>query len=315
MILNVTLKQLRAAASLRKNGSVTRAAHDLGVSPPAVTLQLQALNDQLGMKLVERSATGMTLTQAGNAVADAAAKIEAILRECEALLAALNGAERGEVSVGIISTAKYYAPQALAAFAQAHPGVELRLSVGNRDEIIRGLEQHELDIAIMGRPPADLNVIADVIGDHPHVIIARPDHRLASQKRIKPQALNGELMLVREVGSGTRRLMEDYFAEEHITPRMGMNISSNETIKQSVIAGLGIAFISAHTIDSEVKSGRLAVLDIIGLPIVRQWHAVHLAQRAMMPASGALLNFLRDRGPIFLPHFPPSLPASESLKA
>ncbi|MDD2877980.1 MAG: LysR family transcriptional regulator [Acidiphilium sp.] len=300
--MNITLRQLRAIAAVNRHGSVTRAAGELNVSPPAVTLQVKALEDQLGIVLVERSAGGMVLTQGGRVIADAAARIEAVLRESAATLAAMAGAERGEVRVGIISTAKYYAPRALAAFAQAHPGIDLRLIIGNRDDIIDGLAHHMVDLAIMGRPPTDMKVIADEIGEHPHVVVAPPGHRLAGMRRIAPEELNHEVLLVREAGSGTRRLMEQYCKETGIAPRIGMEIGSNETIKQSVMAGLGISFISAHTIDAEVMDGRLVLLDIIGLPILRRWFAVHLNERAMMPASAALLKFLHEQGARFLPH-------------
>jgi molybdate transport repressor ModE-like protein len=300
--MHITLRQLRAIAALHKHGSVTRAAGELNVSPPAVTLQVKALEDQLGLALVERAAGGMVLTQGGLVIADASTRIEAVLREAEARIAAISGAEQGEVRVGIISTAKYYAPRALAVFSRAHPGIDLRLTVGNRDEIIDGLAHHVVDLAIMGRPPNDMRVIADFIGDHPHVVVVPPEHRLATARRIAPSELNNEVMLVREMGSGTRRLMEFYCEDVGITPRIGMEIGSNETIKQSVMAGLGVSFISAHTIDAEVKDGRLVVLDIVGLPIIRQWYAVHLTERAMMPAAAALLGFLREQGARFLPH-------------
>lgn len=300
--MNISLRQLRAMAALHKHGSVTRAAGEMNVSPPAVSLQIKALEDELGIVMVERSAGGMSLTQGGQVIADAATRIEAVLREAAATLAAIAGAERGEVRVGIISTAKYYAPRALAAFAKQHPGIDLRLTVGNRDDIIDGLMHHVVDLAIMGRPPNDMKVIADEIGDHPHVVVAPPEHRLAGVRRIPPSELNHEVMLVREAGSGTRRLMEFYCGEAGITPKIGMEIGSNETIKQSVMAGLGISFISAHTIDAEIRDGRLILLDIVGLPVVRQWFAVHLAERAMMPASAALLGFLRAHGALFLPH-------------
>lgn len=301
MTMNVTLRQMRAIAALRRHGSMTRTAAELKVSPPAVTLQVKALEDHIGIAVVERSAGGMALTVAGNVIADAAARIDAVLREAEAKLAGIAGAERGEVHVGIASTAKYYAPQALAAFSEAHPGIDLRLTVGNREDILDGLQHHECDLAIMGRPPTDMKVVAYLIGDHPHVIVARPDHRLANRSRIRPKELADEVMLVREAGSGTRRLMEDFFAAAGLKPRVGMQISSNETIKQSVMAGLGIAFLSGHTIDAELGSGRLVVLKIAGLPIIRQWYAVHLSERVIMPACAALSEFLRRQGPSFLP--------------
>jgi DNA-binding transcriptional LysR family regulator len=301
MTMNITLRQLRAIAALRRHGSMTRAAAELNVSPPAVTLQMKALEDQIGIALVERSAGGMVLTMPGTVIADAAARIAAVLRETEAKLAGIAGAERGEVHVGISSTAKYFAPQALAAFSDAHPGIDLRLTVGNRRDILDGLQHHECDLAIMGRPPTEMKVIADLIGDHPYVIVVRPGHRLAGKHKIDPCELSGETILAREAGSGTRNLMEDYFATSGIKPKIGMQISSNETIKQSVMAGLGIAFLSGHTIDAEVLSGRLIVLQMKDLPIIRQWYGVHLSERVIMPACAELLGFLRHQGPSFLP--------------
>ena len=309
MLRNVTLKQLRVLAAIGRTGGVTRAAEVLHVTPPAVTLQLQALEQEAGLPLVERSPGGMTLTEAGREVVETAARIEAALTDCNAMLAALQDAERGAVAAGVTSTAKYFAPRALAAFARAHPGLDLRLAVGNRAETIAGLRDHTLDIAIMGRPPDDLAVDATPIGPHPHVIIADPAHPLAAHRDIGPAALAGELFVVREPGSGTRSLMERFFAAHAIAPRIGMEIGSNETIKQAVMAGLGIAFLSAHTLELEVESGRLAVLDIAGLPIVRQWYAVHLMDRRLTPAVQLLRRFLAEQGSAYLPAIFSALPA------
>ena len=309
MLRNVTLKQLRVLAAIGRTGGVTRAAEVLHVTPPAVTLQLQALEQEAGLPLVERSPGGMTLTEAGREVAETAARIEAALTDCNAMLAALQDAERGAVAAGVTSTAKYFAPRALAAFARAHPGLDLRLAVGNRAETIAGLRDHTLDIAIMGRPPDDLAVDATPIGPHPHVIVADPAHPLAARRDIGPAALAGELFVVREPGSGTRSLMERFFAAHAIAPRIGMEIGSNETIKQAVMAGLGIAFLSAHTLELEVESGRLAVLDIAGLPIVRQWYAVHLMDRRLTPAVQLLRRFLAEQGSAYLPAIFSALPA------
>ncbi|HET9020008.1 MAG TPA: LysR family transcriptional regulator [Acetobacteraceae bacterium] len=301
MLRNVTLRQLRVLAAVGRTASVTRAAALLHVTPPAVTLQLQALEVEAGLPLVERGPGGMTLTRAGQEVAEAAARIEATLADCDALLAALSGAERGTVSAGVTSTAKYFAPRALAAFARAHPALELRLSVGNRAETIAGLRDHMLDLAVMGRPPGDLAVDATPIGPHPHVIVAEPSHPLATLRGIAPAELAEETFLVREPGSGTRSLMERFFAEHGLFPRIGMEIGSNETIKQAVMAGLGIAFLSAHTLDLEVESRRLVVLDVEGLPIIRHWYAVTMAERRLTPAAQLLRQFLAEEGARFLP--------------
>ncbi len=213
------------------------------------------------------------------------------------------------VAVGVVSTAKYFAPRALAGFLAHYPAVELRLVTGNRAEIIDGLRRLEIDVAIMGRPPGDLDVVREVMGDHPHVVIARPDHPLARLAAIAPAALTRETFLTREPGSGTLGLMERFFADANIAPRIGMRISSNETIKQAVIAGLGIAFISAHTIDAELQEARLALLAVRGLPVVRQWFAVRLRDRPLIPAAARLHDFLKTDGRQYLPRIEAYTPA------
>ncbi|PWR24061.1 LysR family transcriptional regulator [Zavarzinia compransoris] len=298
---HATLRQLRAFAAVVRTGSVTRAANALGVTPPAVTMQVQQLQDLVDLALIERRGGEMTVTDAGREVVATIERIEAALADCAAVLSGLAGADKGTVSIGVVSTAKYFAPQALAAFRQRHPGIQLRLSVGNRAAILKGLEHFEIDVAIMGRPPVELDVEAEVIGDHPHLIIAAPSHPLAGRADIPPRLLGEEIFLVREPGSGTRGLMERFFSRTQIDPVIGMQIDSNETIKQAVIACLGIAFLSGHTVGAELADGRLVALDVKGLPVVRQWHVVHLGQRRPVPAARALIDFLIERGGDFLP--------------
>ena len=298
---NVTLRQLRSLTALARAGSVTQAAEILHLTPPAVTLQLQGLQQAAGMPLVERSPNGMVLTEAGQEVAAAARRIDAILAECEAALGDLSGSRRGAVAVGITSTAKYLAPRALGAFSRRHPGLDLRLSVGNRAETIAGLRDHSIDLAIMGQPPDELAVEATLIGPHPHVVVTPPDHPLAGRSRLSPAALEEELFLVREQGSGTRSLMQRFFADAGVAPRIGMELGSNETIKQAVLAGLGIAFLSAHTIELEVQTSRLAILDVVGLPAMRQWFVVHMADRRLTLAARGLHQFLVKEGAHYLP--------------
>jgi len=237
-------------------------------------------------------------------VQDMVRRIETILSDAAGEIAALAGSESGTVQVGVVSTAKYFAPRALAAFVRAHPQIELRLAVGNRADIVRGLREHDLDLAVMGRPPEGLDVVLAQIGDHPHVVVLPPGHRLAGLRGVQPAALAGETFLVREPGSGTRTLMERFFAESGIAPRIGMEIGSNETVKQGVMAGLGVTFLSAHTIDMEVQVGRLVIADVAGLPIVRQWFVVSLRGRRLMPAAEKLCRFFAEQGRLFLPILP-----------
>ena len=298
----ITLKQLRVITAIMRNGKIINAAKGLGVTPPAVTQQLKLLEQDTGLTLFDRTKDGLRPTDAGRYVLEAAARIETVLEECSDHLLALRGLGRGRVTVGVVSTAKYFAPRLIAAFMNDHPKIELRLSIGNRTETIRSLRDYEIDVAFMGRPPADFAVEQSPFGDHPHVIIAPPDHRLAQRRRIAREELATEHFLVREEGSGTRALFEAFFSGMEVRrPRIRIEIGSNETIKQAVMAGLGLALISAHTIEAEIAAGRLKVLNVPGLPIVRQWYLVHRADKTLGPAAMAFWRYVERDGQLFLP--------------
>jgi DNA-binding transcriptional LysR family regulator len=298
---NITVKQLRLLTAAARGGSFAAAAEACHVTPPAVTMQMRQLEDDVGLPLFERDGRGLRLTAAGKEILAAAERIDAILADCAAGLAGLKSLAGGRVAVGVVSTAKYFAPQMLAAFARTHPGIDIELVIGNREDTITAFQSGRLDVAVMGRPPEGVEVESALIGDHPQVIIAPPEHPLAKRRAIPPRDIAGETLLMREMGSGTRLLAERFLEQHSIKPRIGMEIGSNETIKQAVIAGLGIAFISGHTIASEIQDGRLAVLDVAGLPEVRHWFVVRPAAKRLMPAAGALRDFLVAEGERFLP--------------
>lgn len=314
---NATLKQLRAVAAIVETGSVTGAAKKLNVTPPAVTMQVQLLEQHLGLPLLDRAGDRFQPSAAGREILLATARIEQALADCGAALDSMKGLRSGRVSVALVSTAKYFVPAALGAFTRAHPGIDVVISVGNREAIIAGLRADAIDVAIMGRPPLDIEVDKTLIGDHPHVLIAPADHPLLG-RRIAPSAIANATFMSREPGSGTRGLMERFFQQWGLDPRIGMEIDSNETIKQAVMAGLGLAFISAHTIAAEVADGRLAVLDVEGLPEVRQWFVVKRSAKRLTPPAAALTEFLARRGPEFLPdtlHLPGVAEARAALEA
>src|SRR5262245_56340187 len=246
---NLTLKQLRAVEAIAKNGKIINAANALGLTPPAVTIQLRQVESELGLILFDRTADGMRPTAAGLAVVDAAQSIDERMRLLADQIDALKGLRAGSMKLGVVSTAKYFAPRLMAAFAGEHPDIALQLVVGNRAETIASLKNHEVDVALMGRPPKDISVRAAAFGDHPLVIIAAPDHPLVAARDISKDRIAREHFLIREPGSGTRISLEIFLAD--VPGRidvLGTEMGSNETIKQAVMAGLGIAFISAHTI-------------------------------------------------------------------
>ena len=301
---DLTIRQLRALAALSANGSVTAAANKLNLTQPAVTLQLRNLQDLAGLPLLQRTNDGMLLTGAGQEVLALHERIEAAISACATSLDMMAGRTGGRVSIGAVSTAKYFVPFAIAAFSRLHPKIDITLSIGNREEIRQALRGYDLDFAIMGRPPPEVEVDTHLIGDHPHIIVAAKGHWLARDFGLAAVDLSHETFLTREPGSGTRMLMEQLFEASELKPTIGMEMSSNETIKQAVIAGLGIAFISAHTVASELEDGRLVALDVAGLPVVRQWFVVRRQDKVLLPPAQAMLDFLSAEGARFLPGVP-----------
>jgi LysR family transcriptional regulator, low CO2-responsive transcriptional regulator len=230
-----------------------------------------------------------------------AERIEAAIATCATALDMMAGKTAGRISIGAVSTAKYFVPFAISGFSRLHPNVDVTLVIGNRQDIGLALRGYDIDIAIMGRPPEDIDMNVHLIGDHPHVIIAPTAHPLARQSNLPLISLSHETFLTREPGSGTRGLMEQFFQAKGIQPTIGMVMSSNETIKQAVIAGLGIAFISAHTVATELDERRLVTLDVVGLPVVRQWFVVSRKDKVLLPPAQAMLKFLSEQGAQFLP--------------
>ncbi len=298
---SITLRQLRALMATAETGSVAAAARLLHVTPPAISLQLKQLESNAGVPLIERTSDGMRPTEAGSVLLEAAHQIDGILKDSAETLERMKSAHSGLVRVGVVSTAKYFAPTALAEFRREHREVEMRLFVGNRDATARRLAEFDLDFAIMGRPPVDFPVERSIIGPHPHVLICPPDHPLKGRDKVQPAELAHETFLMREKGSGTRALTERLIARLDIEPRIGMEIGSNETIKQAVMAGLGIALISAHTVAWELEDGRLGLIRAPGLPMMRQWQVVRRKEKHLLPAAEALWSFLAARGAAFLP--------------
>jgi LysR family transcriptional regulator for metE and metH len=297
----VTLRQLRALAAVEATGSVTAAARRLRLTQPAVTLQIRNLQDLVGLPLLQRTTERMTLTDVGHDMVSLHHRIAAALNAAADGIDAVKGLTGGRASVGAVSTAKYFVPFAIAGFSHEFPKIQIRLSIGNRAHILGALRDYTLDVAITGRPPEDLDLEKLLIGDHPHLIIAPPDHALARHRKLRLAALKDETFIVREPDSGTRLLMRRAFADRGFEPKTGMEIESNETIKQAVMAGLGVAFISGHTVATELAEGRLIALDIVGLPVVRQWYVVYRRDRELLPPALALAHFLSRESKRFLP--------------
>lgn len=286
----ITLKQLRALAAVDQAGSLTGASVLLNVTTPAVSAQLRLLEDNLGAPLLIRDGGGPPrLTDEGRCILETVNKIEHILGRCDERLSALREGKAGHVALGVVSTGKYFAPRLIKQAQILMPGIEFSLHIGNREQIRQALVEERVDAAIMGRPPRHPPVEAIGLGDHPYVLIASPDHPLAAKQPLVPDDLLDQTFLCREPGSGTR-ILTDRFIDEVGNGQLirTMELGTNETIKQGVMADLGIAIISGHTVAQELQTGRLVLLELPGLPLHRQWY---LIRRLGSHQSQALIKF------------------------
>ncbi|MBK1668423.1 hypothetical protein CKO28_10290 [Rhodovibrio sodomensis] len=302
---SLSLRQLRAFAATIRNGSVTAAAHELCVTPPAVTTQLKILERSVGAPIYTRDRDGLEATQIGLEILEAANDMDAVVERCRSRIEALQAGATGAVTLGVVSTGKYFAPRLVAAFMQAYPNIRVHLSIGNRDDIISGLERRQYDLAIMGRPPKHVEVAQDTLGDHPYVLIAQPDSWLLEKDAVTAQDLAQCTFLTREEGSGTRTLMWRFLDRlESERPFHVYEMGTNETIKQAVMAGLGIAIISAHTVHTELAEGKLASVKAPGLPVKRQWYLIRRADRDPTNTARVFQDFVLSRRGDFLPKTP-----------
>lgn len=293
---HASLRRLQVFEAVARLQSFSRAAAELHLTQPAVSMQVRQLEAEVGLPLYEPMGRRLDITPAGREVVACAQSLTLRLREAEEALTAMAGVGGGEISITAVSTAKYYVPMLLAEFRRKHPGVRVRLSVSNRELVVRDLAGNSVDLAIMGTPPRGLDTVAVPFARHPIAIIAAPGHVLARRKRLPLARLAGETFLIREPGSGTRSAMERVFRERRFNPRETIEMSSNETIKQAVMAGMGVSFLSQHTVGLEVATGRLAVLDVTGTPVMRHWYVIHRERKRLSPVAEAFKGFLIERG-------------------
>ena len=297
---NATFRQLRVFNEVARHLSFVRAAESLHLTPPAVTMQIKELEGHVGMPLFERAGKKVSLTTAGEYMLVYARKILATVKDAEDAAARLQRAETGVLTIGMVSTAKYFMMRMLADFRSKHTGVDIRLSMGNREQLVRMLQANEVDIAVMGRPPKELQTRAEPFAAHPHVFVSAPDHPLVERGPLTLDDLRPYDFIVREPGSGTRVAMEKFFEDHHVEPRLKMQLHSNETLKQAVMAGLGLGFVSLHTIGLEIEQGLIHVLDIKDAPVVRAWNVVHTQSKMLSPAAEAFRYFMLEQAEGYL---------------
>jgi DNA-binding transcriptional LysR family regulator len=307
--MHVTLRQLRVFEHVARTLSYTRAAEQLHLSQPAVSMQVRQLEEALGLPLFEKLGKRIHLTEAGREMAHYSQAISQQLREAEEVITALKGLRRGRLRISVATTANSFATRLLAAFSRAHEGAGFSLDVTNRKSLLDQLAANETDLVIMGKPPEGLDLEATAFMENPLVIVAPPDHLLIGEAGPIPLSrIQRETFVVRELASGTRIAMERFFQQRGIHLQAGMEMTSNEAIKQAVEAGLGLGIVSIHTLELELETRRLAILGVEGFPILRHWYVVHCKGKRLSPVAEAFRQFLlgpEARGFAQLPAPPP----------
>ncbi|WP_040053741.1 LysR family transcriptional regulator [Caballeronia concitans] len=293
---NATLRQLKIFETVARRLSFSRAAEELYLTQPAVSTQVKQLEEHAGLPLFEQLGKRIYLTPAGNEMLHYSRAILEQFREADDAMARLKGISGGTLNVAVISAGDYFFPRLLAAFTKRNTDVRLNLAVHNREELLHQLTDNLTDLAVMVRPPRDMDTVNVSFAPHPYVIVAPPDHPLVGRKNLPLEALADEPFIVRERGSDTWNSMEEGFAGRLANLNVAMEITSTETIKQAVIAGMGVSFLSAHTISMELQVGKLAVLDIEGFPVMLNWFVVHRNNKRLPPVALAFKEFLIEEG-------------------
>jgi DNA-binding transcriptional LysR family regulator len=293
---NATLRQLKVFEAVARHRSFSRAAEELHLTQPAVSTQVRKLQEHAGLPLLEQLGKKIHLTPAGAQMLVSCREIIQKFEQAEEAMAQFKGVSGGRLNVTVISAGDYFFPSLLVEFAQRHTGVKLNFGVCNREELLGQLHENLTDLAVMVRPPEDLDTIAEAFAPHPYVIVAPPGHPLARTRRIAPERIAREPFVVREKGSDTWNSLVEGFGAHLPGLNVAMEIRSTETIKQAVMAGMGVSFLSAHTISRELQSGSLVVLDVQGFPLMLNWYVVYRRSKRLPPVAEAFKAFLLKDG-------------------
>lgn len=289
-----TLRQLEVFEAIARLGSFTRAAEELYLTQPTVSMQIKKLADAVGLPLFEQVGKKMYLTDAGHALKKTCHGIFEHLAHFEMLASDMKGLKTGKLRLAVVTTAKYFAPRLLGMFCQQYPGVEVSLKVSNRERVLERLAANQDDLYILGQPPEGVDVVAEAFLENPLVVLAPAQHELAHKKKIPLKRIAEEPFLLREPGSGTRIATERIFAEQGLKLKMRMELGSNEAIKQAVIGGLGISVLSSQTLALDASSGQFVTLDVQGFPIQRHWYFAYPAGKQQSIVARTFVDYLRQ---------------------
>lgn len=291
--MRTSLRQFQIFDAVARERSYTRAAEALHLTQPAVFTQVKQLEDQLGQPLIERVGKTLYLTEAGEAARETARELLDAVARLEMRLADLGGLAQGRLKLAVVSTAKYDLPARIGAFLTRHPGIDVALTVGNRQDLLARFAANEDDLYVLGTPPEGMEAVAERFAENPLVVIAPPDHPLAGRAGLTAADLAAHPFVMREAGSGTRAAAERFFAAAGVVPRVRMELGANEAVKAAVMAGLGLSVLSRGTAALELDHGYLVTLDVAGFPLLRHWYVAHPRGKRLSVAAEAFLALLR----------------------
>jgi DNA-binding transcriptional LysR family regulator len=294
--LKPTLRQLRVFESVADELSFTRASQKLHLSQPAVSIQVKQLEEGVGLPLFEHMGRKISLTEAGRVIYRCSRTMRSVLEDAGEQIDELKGIQRGRLDITVATTASYFASRILAGFARHYPQIAVSLDVTNREGLLQQLESNQCDLVIMGEPPQGMNLDSTPIMENPLVIIASPDHPLAGERGIPAEVLGEQGFVFRESGSGTRAAIIRFLEKKGVTIRITMEMTSNEAIKQTVQAGLGLGIVSRHTVELELETGQLVELDVEHFPLRRYWYLVKRKDKQLSPVAQRFESYVLDTG-------------------
>ncbi|HKI47014.1 MAG TPA: LysR family transcriptional regulator [Balneolales bacterium] len=292
--MNFTLHQLYVFGMVAKKRSITKASKELHMTQPAVSIQIKQLQDAVDLPIIEVVGRKLYLTEAGEYLYQTFQNVDRELESFDAAVSQLKGGLKGRLTISAASTAKYFLPYLLGEFKRRYPKVDILLKVTNRDEVLHHLAKNEYDLSILTQIPDDESIEAVPFLENPLVMCAPPQHRLVGKKNIAIRDLKNEPFIYRELGSGTRMVMEAYLKKHDIRIKPSMELGTNEAVKQAIMAGIGISLISRLSLQNDLPNNRIAILDLQHFPIMTHWHAIFKKEKKQIPVTSNFLSFLEE---------------------